>query len=130
LDLTLAAMPIASGQTTHGVLFGVLYVDTCDEAVRLLNKSTVDKAAKKMASDPAYNLAAQLMAVELNLQGGAGACGGLLTYRQMSQTLLAKYAFNGTSSYTSGGSKMSAADQALANLLASKLDDWNNNTLC
>lgn len=129
LDLVLASYPIAGGQSTHGVFIGSLYVDTCTEAVRLLNKSTVN-AGKKMASDPAYNMAAQLMAVELNLQGGAGVCGGLLTYREMAQTLLAKYAFNGTSSYTSGASKMSAADQALANLLAGKLDDWNNNTLC
>ena len=128
LDIVLASFAIASGQSTHGVFMGALYVDTCSEAVALLNKSTL--GGKKMASDPAYNMAAQLMAVELNLQGGAGACGGLLTYREMAQTLLAKYAFNGTSSYTSGASKMSAADQALANFLASKLDDWNNNTLC
>jgi hypothetical protein len=122
LDTVLASFP------TNGVLIGALFVDTCGEAVSLLNKSTL--GGKKMASDPAYNLAAQLMAVELNLQGGAGECGGLLTYRDMAQTLLAKYAFNGTSSYTSGSSKMTAADQALANFLAGKLDDWNNNTLC
>jgi hypothetical protein len=129
LDIVLASFPIAAGQTTHGVFIGSLYVDTCKEAVNLLNKSTVT-TGKKMASDPAYNLAAQLMAVELNLQGGAGACGGLLTYRDQAQTLLTKYAFNGTSSYTSGASKMSAADQALANFLATQLDRWNNNTLC
>ena len=29
---------------------------------------------KKMASDPAYNMAAQLLAVELNFQAGAGKC--------------------------------------------------------
>jgi hypothetical protein len=129
LDLVLASFPIAGGQTTHGVLIGSLYVDTCTEAVNLLDKSTII-GAKKMASDPAYNLAAQLMAVELNLQGGAGACGGLLIYRAQSQTLLAKYVFNGTSSYTSGASKMTAVDQTLANFLAGKLDKWNNNTLC
>jgi hypothetical protein len=70
------------------------------------------------------------MAVELNLQGGAGACGNLLTYRSQAQTLLSKYAFNGTASYTSGASKMTAADQTLANSLAGQLDKWNNNTLC
>jgi hypothetical protein len=128
-DLVLASFPIAAGQTTHGVYIGSLYVDTCREAVNLLNKSTVS-TGKKMASDPAYNLAAQLMAVELNLQGGAGACGGLLTYRAQAQTLLSKYGFDGVSSYTSGASKMSAADQTLANALAHQLDQWNNNTLC
>jgi hypothetical protein len=130
LDTVLASFPIASGQTTHGVYIGSLYVDTCQEAVNLLNKSTVANKPQKMASDPAYNLAAQLMAVELNLQSGAGVCSALLTYRSQAQALLSKYAFNGTSSYTSGASKMSAADQTTANFLASKLDAWNNNRLC
>jgi len=130
LDDVLASFAIAGGQAKPGVYIGNLYVDTCAEAVSLLNKSTVAASPKKMASDPAYNLASQLMAVELNLQGGAGACGGLPSYRAQSQALLSKYAFNGTSPYTTGASKMTAADQSLANVLASKLDHWNNDTLC
>ena len=43
----------------------------CLKAVRLLNKSTTDKGTK-MASDPAFNLAAQLLAAELNFTAGAG----------------------------------------------------------
>ena len=43
----------------------------CLKAVRLLNKSTVD-AGKKMSSDPAFNLAAQLLAADLNVVAGAG----------------------------------------------------------
>jgi hypothetical protein len=121
LDQTLASFPVTSQfgdtNTTHGVYIGKLYVDTCQEAVAILNKSDV-VTGKKMASDPAYNLAAQLLAVELNFQAGAGKCPAAVTAEQQAQALLAKYSFNGTGSYTSGAKKMSAADQNLANQLA------------
>ena len=42
----------------------------CLKAVSLLNKSTID-TGKKMASDPAFNLAAQLLAAKLNVVAGA-----------------------------------------------------------
>jgi hypothetical protein len=129
LDQTLASFPIASGQTTHGVYIGDLYVDTCQEAIALLNKSDVI-TGKKMSSDPAYNLAAQLLATELNFQAGAGKCGAAITAEQQAQALLKKYHFNGTGSYTSGPKKFSAADAALANQLAKTLDDYNNDRLC
>jgi hypothetical protein len=129
LDQTLAGFPIASGTSTHGVYIGKVYVDTCQEAVALLNKSDIS-SGKKMSSDPAYNLAAQLTAVELNIQAGAGVCSTLLTYRAQSQALLTKYNFNGTGSYTTGQNKMTASDANLANFLASKLDAYNNDLLC
>jgi hypothetical protein len=83
-----------------------------------------------MASDPAYNLAAQLLAYRLNIQAGAGTCSAAVTAASAAQTLLAKYHFDGTSSFTSGPKKMSAADQNLANQLATTLDRYNNDLLC
>lgn len=106
-----------------GVYIGDLLVDTCLEAVRLLNKSTVT-TNRKMASDPAFNLAAQLMAVELNIKAGAGTCGALLTARSAAQTLLANKDFNGVTH------KLTKADAPQANSLATSLDRYNNNLLC
>ena len=115
LDETLAAMP------GGGVLIGDLFVNTCAEAVALLNKS--DLQGKKRASDPAYNLAAQLMAVELNLQAGAGTCADLEDARAAAQALLAGIDFTGTGSYLK---KTGGATGAQANALAAELDAWNN----
>jgi hypothetical protein len=129
LDQTLASFPIASGKTTHGVYVGTEYVDTCAKAVAVLNKSDYT-SGKKMASDPAYNLAAQLLAYDLNIQGGAGTCGSAITAAQQAQTLLATYNFSGSGSYTSGANKMTSADQSKANTLAATLDSYNNDKLC
>lgn len=126
LDQTLASFPIASGQSTHGVYIGAVYVDTCAEAVALLNKTDL-KSGKKAASDPLYNLAAQLMATELNFQAGAGKCPAVVTAEAQAQALLSKYAFNGMGSYTK---KLSKADSTLATQLANTLDRYNNNMLC
>jgi hypothetical protein len=102
---------------------GNLYVDTCQEAVSLLNKSDI-KNGKKMASDPAYNMAAQLLGALLNIRAGAFSCPTVQTEVDAALALLVKYNFLGTGSY---GNKMSAADQSLANTLASELDAYNNN---
>ena len=50
-----------------------LHSGDCMKAVRLLDKSTVH-TGKKMASDPAFGLAAQYLAAKLNLVAGAGSC--------------------------------------------------------
>jgi hypothetical protein len=60
----------------------------CLKAVRLLNKSTID-TGKKMASDPAFNLAAELLAAELNVVAGAGTCPAVVSAINGTQTLLA-----------------------------------------
>lgn len=123
LDQTLAQFPIASGQTTHGFYAGKVYVDTCDEAVSLLNKSDIN-TGKKMSSDPLYNLAAQYVAAKLNLQAGAYTTPAVTAAVDNAQALMAKYNFTGTGSY-----KLSAADATLANNLAKTLDDYNNDRL-
>ena len=127
LGTTLLSFPIAGGQTTHGVFIGKLYVDNaCLEAVPLLDKREIGTKGKKMASDPAFNLAAQLLAAKLNVQAGAGTCPPVLTAINQAQNLLYSIGFNGTGSYLK---KMNPAQAALANCLATWLDDYNNNRL-
>lgn len=92
----------------------------CSNAVNLLNKSTF--TGKKMASDPLFNMVAQLVAAELNLTAGAYKCGPVLTAISSGNTLLTKYSFNGNG-YTG---KLTSADTTLANNIAQRLDDYNN----
>ncbi|HEX6049434.1 MAG TPA: hypothetical protein VFZ21_09195, partial [Gemmatimonadaceae bacterium] len=120
LDQTLA---LAGGS----ILIGDLVVDTCAEAVAILNKSTVNAGNKKMASDPAYNMAAQLLAAKLNIVAGAASCQEADEAIADGQALLAAIDFNGTGAYKN---KMTADQISDANEIAGKLDDYNNNTLC
>jgi hypothetical protein len=93
----------------------------CSKAVNLLDKSTID-AGKKMASDPAFNLAAQLLAAELNHIAGAYSNPVVIDTINRSVLLLAKYKFDGKSH-----TAISAADATLMNNYAKMLDDYNNN---
>ena len=97
----------------------------CAKAVSLLNKSTID-GKKKMASDPAFNMAAQLLAAKLNVVAGAGACQAAADAIAQGQALLAAIDFVGTTTYK----KMTAAQVTQANNLATILDKYNNNLLC
>jgi hypothetical protein len=117
LDQTLA---LAGGH----ILIGDLDVDTCLEAVRILNKSTVN-TAKKMSSDPAFNLAAQLLAAKLNLVAGAGTCPAATNAINQAQTELAALDFNGITHLT-----ISKTKATLLNSLANTIDRYNNNVLC
>jgi len=94
---------------------------SCSAAVNLLNKSTTD-GKKKMASDPAFNLAAQLVAAELNYTAGAGKTPTATTAINQSVLLLGKYKFIGTG-YTGN---ITAADATTMNNLATTLDNYNN----
>lgn len=124
---TLGSFPIAMGQTTHGVYIGNRYVDTCEEAVAILNKSTL--SGKKMAGDAAYGLAAQLLATRLNIQAGAAPlC--IVPTANAAQALLVASGFNGTGQYLGSkvtGAALTARTMALG--YASLLDDYNNNEL-
>ena len=120
LDQTLAAADpagIATGTLT-------LHGGDCLKGVRLLDKSTIDKG-RKMASDPAFGLAAQLLAAKLNIVAGAGSCPAAVTAINDGQTLLAAVHFNGISH-----DKLTAVQVTRANTLASTLDRYNNNLLC
>ncbi len=128
LDQTLAKAGTAGimvgSLTLHGSLTNPNVAPDCSPAVSILNKTDI-KTGKKMASDPAYNLAAQLLAADLNVVAGAGTCSSAVTAIAAGQALLVKYNFTGT-----GASKMTSADVTLANSLATTLDGYNNNILC
>jgi hypothetical protein len=94
----------------------------CTKTVNLLNKATAS-GKKKMASDPLFNLAAQLIAAQLNYFAGAGKTPTTTTNINMAVVLLGKYGFNGDT-YSP---KLSNADAAKANCLATQLDNYNNN---
>jgi hypothetical protein len=123
LDDTLASF--AGG----GILVGDIFVDTCEEAVSILNKSSLD--GTKRASDAAYALAAQLLAAELNYQAGAIQCQDATDAIADGQALLDLIDFDATGSYLGPkvkGAKAIQRQEALA--LAATLDDYNNNLLC
>jgi hypothetical protein len=105
----------------HGSTTSKNQAPDCLIAVRLLDKSTIN-TNKKMASDPAFNLAAQLVAAELNYAAGAGKKPAVTTAIQQAVLLLGKYKFNGQTHTT-----ISAADATTMNNLAKILDDYNNN---
>jgi plastocyanin len=112
------------------ILIGDLVVDTCQEAVRILNKSSVNNG-KKQANDAAYGLAAQLLAAKLNVVADAGTCAAATNAIAAGQALLDGIGFNGTGSYL--GPKVKGAMLATrntANSLAATLDAYNNNELC
>jgi hypothetical protein len=100
----------------------VLNATGCVSAVNLLNKSTVS-SGKKMANDPAFNLAAQLLAAELNFFAGAGQNGTAINAVNQAVLLLGRYQFK-DNGYTG---KISAADATTMNNLATILDNYNNN---
>ena len=106
----------------HGSTLTTNAAPDCLKAVRILDKSTTN-TAKKMASDPAFNLAAQLLAAELNYAAGAGKKLAVTTAMTQAVLLLGKYKFTGTG-YTG---KITAADAATMNNLARLFDDYNNN---
>jgi hypothetical protein len=120
LDQTLAKADPAG--TVIGVL--TLHAGDCVKAVRLLNKSTIDKGTK-MSSDAAFNMAAQLLAARLNLTAGAGQCVASANAVNDGQALLASIHFDGIIH-----DKMTPAQTTKANELATALDRYNNDTLC
>jgi hypothetical protein len=131
LDVTLLAAANAGNPITIGLL--VLNPNTlgastaCKYAVNVLNKTTINGKAKE-SSDPLFNMAAQLLAADLNVQGGAGSCAASTSAITQAQQLLVKYNWNGTAPPYSP--KLTSADTTLANQLATSLDKYNNNKLC
>ena len=103
---------------TTGVTFGSLHINTCSEAVNIMDKSTT--GGVKKASHPAYNMAAQLLAAKLNIQAGADPrC--IPAYILEAEQLLVATSFTGTGSPT-----YTASQGARMNVLATYLDGYNN----
>jgi hypothetical protein len=95
----------------------------CQAAVNLLGKSTI-KNGTKMSSDPAFNLAAQLLGAELNYIAGAKQSATVTNEINQAVLLLGKYQFNGNTHTT-----ISAADVTTMNNLATALNNYNNNIM-
>ncbi len=100
----------------------ILNAPDCNAAVSLLNKSSIDGKGK-MSSDPLFNMTAQLIAAELNRFMGAGISGTTIMNIDRAVLLNGKYKFNGNTY----NPKLTAADTAIANCLATQLDNYNNN---
>jgi hypothetical protein len=128
LDRTLATSEpdgIAIGRLTlHGRASRPDVSPDCTKAFNLLDKTTID-GKKKMASDPAFNMAAQLLAAKLNVLAGAGTCAASTTAIADGQALLYAIAFDGLTH-----TKLTAAQTTQANALAVTLDRYNNGLLC
>jgi hypothetical protein len=96
----------------------------CQAGVLLLDKSDI-VSGKKAASDPAFNLAAQLFAAVLNYSAGAEQCNAATTAMNQGKSLLTDVHFNGTGSYRTKG-----ATATQMNTVARTLDQYNNGNLC
>lgn len=128
LDRTL----LAAAQAGTPIRIGILVLDptvlgastACKDATALLNKSTL--SGTKKASDPLWNMAAQLLAAKLNVQAGASICPAVTAAITSGQGLLAARSFNG-STYSG---KLTSAQTATANAVATTLDKYNNGLLC
>lgn len=112
---TVDASRSLKGQTMSATL-------DCPKAVSLLDKR--DFSGNKRAGDPLYNMAAQLVAAQLNYGAGAKKCNAVTEAISLANGLLNAYKFDGTGSYTS---KLAPADAIKANNQAQRLDDYNNN---
>ena len=78
-----------------------------------------------MASDPAFNFAAQYLAYKLNVVAGARTgCAAADGAATTGQAILVAIAFDGQAH-----AKISKADQDRLNGAATILDQYNNNTL-
>jgi hypothetical protein len=92
----------------------------CAEAVNILNKATI--TGVKKSSNPFYNLAAQLLAAELNGVAGAGQNACVLSDITSAQNLLAAVKFD--DSIVPKGSSLQIND---ANYFQTQLNNYNNN---
>ena len=98
----------------------------CALAVKILNKTSFDGV--KRAKDPLFNMAAQLLAAQLNRFMGADITNTTISNMDKAVLLLGKYDFDGLYPYGNPlHPTLTAADKAKANCLARQLDNYNNN---
>ena len=109
-----------------GALSGVPNPD-CEEARNILNKSDIFSGEKK-ASDPVFNMAAQLLAAMLNQAAEANTCDAADAAVSDGQALLAhnQVQFDGTGNYL----EINNGRARQARALAETLDLYNNGFLC
>jgi protocatechuate 3,4-dioxygenase beta subunit len=140
LDLTIANKADNSGGlSTVDIRIGDLFVEDnpatsgvnegCTLAVDILDKrKTADpikiKDGAKAASDPAHNMAAQLMGFELNTLAELGSCAKATAAADIARRYLDWMNFDGNTH-----ANLSPQDKANLNYLEGILDSYNNNTL-
>ena len=121
---------LASG----GIYVGNLFVTTCQTAVKLLNKLTAN--GTKAASSPAYNLAAQLLAAELNIRAGAGSNACVANDITWANDILnpvtdalhnAGIDFANAFNSNTANPTMTSKEVTDANYLQTQLNNYNNN---
>ncbi|MEO5860770.1 MAG: DUF5979 domain-containing protein [Pyrinomonadaceae bacterium] len=127
LDQTLAKAP------NGGIWEGDVFVDTCNEAVSLLSKTTIGttkKAGKQMSSDPAFNSAAQHVAFQLNvLIPSTVTCSSANQAADLIQDYLDQVGFTGQPWTFNWSSGINPKVGANLNFLSTLLDHYNNDTL-
>jgi hypothetical protein len=101
----------------------------CEWGVDILSKS--DLSGKKYASDPAYNMAAQLLAAMLNYRAGAvpistAYCPAYWQAIESGNALLKTISFDADEPYAK---TLTSAQATAANTLATLLDKYNNDNI-
>jgi hypothetical protein len=107
-------------------------IDGCEVAVDLLDKRMVVDPnevgdGRKKASDPLHNLAAHLLAAQLNFGADACTTPQVQDWAEEAETLLDTYNFDGDSHDLLG---KKSPDALKAKELAGYLDDYNNGAFC
>jgi hypothetical protein len=129
----LLPIPLWMGDTTEFV------ISKCEVAVDILDRRKVEdedvvKDGKKLAKDPAYRLAGNLLAAKLNLAAGAGSCQAIFDAVAEAEEILAAIGFDGQGTYFKGTRGTPPPDfpytpQEVA-ALAGLIDEYNNGMLC
>lgn len=109
-----------------GILLGELQVGTCEEGINLLQNKDVEGFER--GGDMAYQLAAQLLAAQLNLAVGAEYCPAGDQAVAAGQLLLIGQGFNGRGGYL--GPPAFGQDVETAQILVEQLGDYNSGQLC
>jgi hypothetical protein len=112
--------------TDPGILVGVLQVATCKQGVNLLQIKNLQ--GTEMKNNAAYNLAAQLLAAQLNLAAGSEYCPASDQTISQAQLLLLELNFDGTGGYLDP--PKSNQDVETAGKLIEQLTNYNTGTLC
>ena len=115
-----------------GAVLGNFHVGTCEEAFLILSKSPTNSTGKKKRgspSDPVYNMAAQFLAVKLNIQAGADPrcldddpAGSAVSLIAEADALLIALNYDGASH-----SNPTGPQKTRLNELAAIFDNYNNN---
>ena len=109
-----------------GILLGELTIDSCQLAINLLQAQ--DSTGVDHSADTAYNLAAQLLAAQLNLAASAEYCPAVDEAVRAGQLLLIQQGFDASGGYFSVVENNQ--DRQAADFLVEQLVEYNAGSLC